>query len=42
VIDAVDGMARLLVIEISEPAAFLEKSLKQAKTGFRKERLQML
>lgn len=35
-------MARPFVIEISEPEAFLEKSLKQAKTGFRKERLQML
>jgi transposase len=35
-------MVRPFVIEISEPEAFLEKSLKQAKTGFCKERLQML
>lgn len=35
-------MVRPFVIEILEPEAFLEKSLKQAKTGFRKERLQML
>ncbi len=35
-------MARPFVIEIAESETFLEKSLKQAKTGFRKERLQML
>ncbi len=35
-------MARPFVIDIAESEAFLEKSLKQAKTGFRKERLQML
>jgi transposase len=35
-------MARPFVIEIAESAAFLEKSVKQAKTGLRKERLQML
>jgi transposase len=35
-------MARPFVIEIVESETFLEKSLKQAKTGFRKERLQML
>jgi transposase len=35
-------MARPFVIEIAESEAFLEKSVKQAKTGLRKERLQML
>ncbi len=35
-------MPRPLVIEIVESAEFLEKSLKQAKSGARKERLQML
>jgi transposase len=35
-------MARPFVIEIAESETFLEKSVKQAKTGFRKERLQML
>jgi len=35
-------MARPFVIEISESETFLEKSLKRAKMGFRKERLQML
>ncbi|MBD2428632.1 helix-turn-helix domain-containing protein [Phormidium sp. FACHB-1136] len=35
-------MARPFVIEVAESETFLEKSLKQAKTGFRKERLQML
>ncbi|MEY3296953.1 MAG: hypothetical protein RLZZ597_213 [Cyanobacteriota bacterium] len=35
-------IARPFVIEIAEGDTFLEKSLKQAKTGFRKERLQML
>ncbi|MFH7242880.1 MAG: helix-turn-helix domain-containing protein [Spirulina sp.] len=35
-------MARPFVLEIAESETFLEKSLKQAKTGFRKERLQML
>ncbi len=35
-------MARPFVIEIAESETFLEKSLKQAKTGFHKERLQML
>lgn len=35
-------MARPFVLEIVESAEFLEKSLKQAKSGARKERLQML
>lgn len=35
-------MARRLKLEITETAAYLEKSLKQAKSGVRKERLQML
>lgn len=35
-------MARRLVIEIAESAEYLEKSLKQAKSGKQKERLQML
>jgi transposase len=35
-------MARQLVLEISETAEYLEKSLKQAKSGSQKERLQML
>ncbi|NJP09080.1 MAG: hypothetical protein HC866_05990 [Leptolyngbyaceae cyanobacterium RU_5_1] len=35
-------MARRLVIEITESAEYLEKSLKQAKSGKQKERLQML
>lgn len=35
-------MARRLVLEIQETAEYLEKSLKQAKTGSQKERLQML
>lgn len=35
-------MARRLKLEITETAAYLEKSLKQAKSGIRKERLQML
>jgi transposase len=35
-------MARPFVIEIAENEDFLEKSLKQAKTAARKERLQML
>lgn len=35
-------MVRPFVIDIAESETFLEKSLKQAKTGFRKERLQML
>lgn len=35
-------MARRLKLEITETAAYLEKSLKQAKNGARKERLQML
>lgn len=35
-------MARRLVLEIAETAEYLEKSLKQAKSGVQKERLQML
>ncbi len=35
-------MARRLKLEITETAAYLKKSLKQAKSGARKERLQML
>ena len=35
-------MARRLKLEIKETAAYLERSLKQAKSGVRKERLQML
>jgi transposase len=35
-------MARQLVLEIGESAEYLEKSLKQAKSGSQKERLQML
>ncbi len=35
-------MARRLKIEITETAEYLEKSLKQAKSGAHKERLQML
>ena len=35
-------MARRLQLEISELAEYLEKSLKQARTGSQKERLQML
>ncbi len=35
-------MARRLKLEITETAAYLEKSLKQAKSGTCKERLQML
>lgn len=35
-------MARRLVLEIQETAEYLEKSLKQAKSGSHKERLQML
>jgi transposase len=35
-------MARRLVLEIQETAAYLEKSLKQSKKGSHKERLQLL
>ena len=35
-------MARPFVLEITETADYLEKNLKQAKSGARKERLQML
>lgn len=35
-------MARQLVLEIQETADYLEKSLKQAKSGSQKERLQLL
>ncbi|NJL85502.1 MAG: hypothetical protein HC886_05260 [Leptolyngbyaceae cyanobacterium SM1_1_3] len=35
-------MARPFVLEIAESIEFLERSLKQAKSGARKERLQML
>ncbi|NJL09670.1 MAG: IS630 family transposase, partial [Calothrix sp. SM1_7_51] len=35
-------MARPFVLEIAESIEFLERSLKRAKSGARKERLQML
>jgi hypothetical protein len=37
--DSVIAIARPFILEIAESAEFLEKSLKQAKSGTRKEHL---